>query len=126
MTIGKKIKELRKVNGYSQELIAKKIAVSRQTVSIWENNLSNPSTNNLIKIANLFDVEISVITNQDTLNASKESEVTFNRNSLYMLGEVICFFAFLIGIGFSENSVFFIGLGILSPMGMSYFIMKLK
>lgn len=63
MTIGEKIKELRKVNGYSQELIAEKIAVSRQIISKWENDLNIPSTNNLIKLANLFDVDIYFITN---------------------------------------------------------------
>lgn len=125
MTVGEKIKELRKSKGYSQELIAEKIAVSRQTVSKWENDLSSPSTNNLINLANLLEVDMNVITDQSPLNTDKENAITKNRNKLYLLGATLCFFAFLISIGYSEKSAFFIGLGILAPMGMSYCVMQL-
>lgn len=43
MSIGNNLKRLREKNGFSQELIAEKIGVSRQAVSKWENDTSNPS-----------------------------------------------------------------------------------
>lgn len=36
MTIGEKIQKLRKQNGWSQEELASRISVSRQTLSKWE------------------------------------------------------------------------------------------
>ena len=125
MTIGEKIKELRKVNGYSQELIAEKIAVSRQTISKWENDLSIPSTNNLIKLANLFDVDIHFITNQNTSKPNDDDIPPLKNKSLYVFGAILCFFSFLIGIGFSDQSDFFIFIGVLAPMGLSYCLTEL-
>lgn len=125
MSIGEKIKELRKVNGYSQELIAEKIAVSRQTISKWENDLSIPSTNNLIKLADLFDVDIHLITNQNTLAKNGESNLPLKNKIFYILGAILCFILFLVGIGFSNQSDFFIFIGVLAPMGLSYCMMHI-
>lgn len=125
MKIGKNLKELRKAHGYSQELIAEKIAVSRQTISKWENDLSSPSTENLIKLADFFDVDMTVITSSNELSEGKETTLMIDRNKHYVLGAIICFLAFLIGIGYSSLSPLFIGLGILAPMGMSFCLLKL-
>ena len=125
MKIGKNLKELRKAHGYSQELIAEKIAVNRQTISKWENDLSSPSTENLIKLADFFDVDMTVITSSNELSEGKETTLMTDRNKHYVLGAIICFLAFLIGIGYSSLSPLFIGLGILAPMGMSFCLLKL-
>lgn len=39
-----------------QEFVAETLGVSRQAVSVWENGTSDPSTTNLIALANLFDI----------------------------------------------------------------------
>ena len=41
----------------TQEFVAETIGVSRQAVSKWENGITDPSTTNLIVLANLFGVE---------------------------------------------------------------------
>ena len=46
--------QLRKLNGLSQEELAEKVNVSRQTLSKWESGASDPSTANLIALAKLF------------------------------------------------------------------------
>ena len=56
MNIADRIQYLRKQKGYSQEELADKVGVSRQAVSKWENGSSDPSTTNLIALANLFDI----------------------------------------------------------------------
>ena len=50
MNLGMNVKKLRETKGYSQEMVAEKLGVSRQAVSKWENNISEPSTENLLKI----------------------------------------------------------------------------
>ena len=37
MTMGEKIKQLRSANGFTQEMLAEKMNVTRQSVSKWEN-----------------------------------------------------------------------------------------
>ena len=42
MEIGKKLKDARMKSGFTQEAVAEKINVSRQTISNWENEKSYP------------------------------------------------------------------------------------
>ena len=49
--IGDNISRYRKEIGLSQEKIAEYMEVSRQAVTKWENNMSKPSTDNLIRLA---------------------------------------------------------------------------
>lgn len=51
------LKEHRLHCGMTQELVAEKLDVSRQAVSKWENGTSEPSTANLIALAQLYDVD---------------------------------------------------------------------
>ena len=53
------IKQLRKSKGLSQEELAIKLNVVRQTVSKWENGLSVPDSSMLISLADEFDVSVS-------------------------------------------------------------------
>ena len=59
--------ELRKMNGYSQDVLAEKIGVSRQAVSKWERAESSPDTDNLIALAELYGITLD-----DLLNTSKD------------------------------------------------------
>ena len=61
MTIGKRISDLRKASGYSQEYVAEKLGVSRQAVSKWETDAAAPDTYNLIALAELFSVSVEYI-----------------------------------------------------------------
>lgn len=53
------LKALRKQKGYSQEEVASRLNVVRQTVSKWEKGLSVPDADMLVKIAELFEVGVS-------------------------------------------------------------------
>ena len=53
------IKQLRKAKGLSQEELAIKLNVVRQTVSKWENGLSVPDSSMLISLADEFGVSVS-------------------------------------------------------------------
>lgn len=56
MTTGEKIKRLRQEKGYTQDELAEKLHVSRQTISKWEKDKVMPDTSNLAEIAKLFSV----------------------------------------------------------------------
>ena len=67
------LKQLRKVRGLTQEQLAIRLNVVRQTVSKWEKGLSVPDAEMLIKIAEIFEVSVSSL-----LGAKIESEVEVN------------------------------------------------
>lgn len=56
-SLGETLKELRTRRGMTQEFVAESLGISRQAVSKWENGSSEPSTTNLIAIANLYGIE---------------------------------------------------------------------
>lgn len=56
MTVGEKIQELRKQKGLSQESLGNMLNISRQTVSLWENNQTYPTLDNLLLLKDIFGV----------------------------------------------------------------------
>ena len=55
---GDNIKRLRKNKGLKQQEIAELLGVKRNTYSDWENGKTDPSFENLVKLADLFDVSL--------------------------------------------------------------------
>ena len=58
MTLAEKILSLRTERGMSQDDLAEKLEVSRQSVSKWETAQSTPDLDKIIKLANLFGVTV--------------------------------------------------------------------
>lgn len=56
--VAERLAALRKAHGYSQEELADKIGVSRQAVSKWERTESSPDTDNLIALANVYEMSL--------------------------------------------------------------------
>ena len=56
MTLGEKIQRLRKETGLSQEALAEKINVTRQTVSKWECTQSSPDLDFIAQLSDIFNV----------------------------------------------------------------------
>ena len=57
-SLGETFKAQRTRCKMTQEFVAEKIGVSRQAVSKWENGSSDPSTTNLLALADLFDIPV--------------------------------------------------------------------
>ena len=55
------LKKIRKDKGYTQETLAKKLNVVRQTVSKWEKGLSLPDVDMLSKIANVLETDVNIL-----------------------------------------------------------------
>ena len=62
MTVGEKIRLLRKSKGLTQDAVAFDLGVSRQAIAKWEGGQSSPNSENLIKLANLLSVPIDELT----------------------------------------------------------------
>ncbi len=59
------IKEIRKAKGLSQEELAIKLNVVRQTISKWENGLSVPDSEMLISISKVLETPVSTLLGED-------------------------------------------------------------
>ena len=62
MEIGNKIAEFRKKENLSQEQLAEKIDVTRQTISKWELGETNPNIEQAKKLAKVFKVSLDELT----------------------------------------------------------------
>lgn len=55
-TFGKRLTELRKKKGWTQDQLATKLSISSQAISKWENDSSMPDLGAIVKLAELFNV----------------------------------------------------------------------
>ena len=58
MTFGENLKRLRTEKGLSQEEVAQKLFVSRQSVSKWENDVAEPGVKDLRTLSRLYGVTL--------------------------------------------------------------------
>ena len=77
MDLGKKLYELRKNKHYSQEQLAEKLGVSRQTVSNWELNQTTPDLLQAKEIANFYQISLDELVgiNKKEILTTKVSNV---------------------------------------------------
>lgn len=72
MNLGKKIAELRKKNNLSQEELAEKVGVARQTISKWEIGDTTPDINQVKIISKIFNISIDELVDNDINNVIVE------------------------------------------------------
>lgn len=65
MEFGKQIKKLRQEAQLSQEELAERIYVSRQTISNWENDKSYPDVNSLVLLSETFQISLDKLIKGD-------------------------------------------------------------
>lgn len=65
MELGNQIKKYRNDLSLSQDALAQKVYVSRQTISNWENDKSYPDVNSLILLSNVFNTSIDNLVKGD-------------------------------------------------------------
>lgn len=85
MEISAQIKKYRNAKGWSQEELAEKIYVTRQTISNWENGKSYPDIHNLLLLSSLFNVSLDQLIKGDIeimkKEINKEDVARFNKAS---------------------------------------------
>lgn len=65
---------LRKENGYSQEVLAEKLGLSRQSISKWERAEASPDTDNLIALAQVYNMTLDELLGNDESTPKKETK----------------------------------------------------
>ena len=69
------LKALRKQKGFSQEELATRLHVARQTISKWEKNLSVPDAGTLIRLAEILEVSVSKLLGEKIENENVTGDV---------------------------------------------------
>ena len=73
MELGDKLKRLRKEHNYSQQGLAEMLYVTAQAVSKWENNKSVPDIITLVKLSDIYDINLDYLIKSDTQLQNKLS-----------------------------------------------------
>ena len=91
MDFNNRLYQLRKQKGFSQEELANRLNVSRQTISKWEVGDSTPDMEKLIAISDLFEVSLDKLVmgkeEEPQLSATSKSEFVSVLNEKVLTGE---------------------------------------
>lgn len=70
------IRNYRKENNLSQDELAEKLGVSRQSISLWENGQTQPTVDNIIALAKIFNITADeLLESYDGARISQEAPV---------------------------------------------------
>ncbi len=114
MKFGENLKIIRKNKKMSQEDLAEKLNVSRQSVSKWENGESYPEMNNILELCKIFNCKINDLIHTDMSDISSLDEkiimsvVKFNeqeQKNMKCISKIISTFAKIMKI-FSTIGIF--------------------
>ena len=73
--LSENIKSLRKQKGYSQEQLADKLNVVRQTVSKWEKGYSVPDADMLEELADIFEVSVGDLLGKEIMTEEETTDI---------------------------------------------------
>ena len=74
--LGDNIKKYRKENNISQEELAEKIGVSRQSISLWENGKANPGLDTITELASILGVPVGALIDSENIEEHKNDNGT--------------------------------------------------
>lgn len=81
MNFADKLIQLRRQHGLSQEQLADRLGVTRQSVSKWESGSSVPELNKIIMISELYDISIDYLV-KDSISQSATGKVEYTLTDL--------------------------------------------
>ena len=81
MNLSDNLKKIRKEHNLSQEALADKLGVSRQSVSKWESGAAYPEMDKVLQLCKMFDLNIDELLNQDikAVKENKKNKVDVNK-----------------------------------------------
>ena len=126
MDLGKKIIEMRKNAKLSQEQLAEKLDVTRQTISNWENGKFYPDIDALVKISKCFNISLDDLLSYDNkvLEYLKDSTdvVKSNKKLLYaiLLNILVIILFIIVGITVNESISIIVIVFTISIISFSY------
>lgn len=107
MSLGERLYELRKKKGLSQEEVAERLNVTRQSVSKWETDESKPDFDKIVPICELYEISTNELLN-GTKEEKEEKEVEVinkdnkKKRALIITSAIFLYFLALIWIIISE------------------------
>ena len=109
MKFNEKLIKLRKENKLTQDKLAAKINISRQSISKWENGHGYPDIENLIKISDLYNLSLDELLKDD--KKLEKKIIKDSKSNKYHLISVLYMLAILIYIGYFyfKFKIFMIG-----------------
>lgn len=100
MNFSEKLYELRKKESLSQEELAEKVGVSRQTISKWEMGQSSPEMEKLVNLSKIFDISLDELVGNDDINEKEnkpQEDVKPKKKHIFLkILMVICIIYFII------------------------------
>lgn len=99
MELHKRLVDLRKEKGLSQEELAEKLYVSRQTISNWERGRTYPDINSLLLIATFFDVSLDNLIKGDVDIMKHQVKQTQLKKWLLVVAAIVFIWNVLAPIG---------------------------
>ncbi len=79
MMLADNIKKYRKENNLSQDDLAEKLDVSRQSISLWENGQTQPTLDNIVALANIFGISTDDLIGNTGIMQPSESRADDNK-----------------------------------------------
>ena len=101
MEIGLKLKNTRVKSGFTQEQVAEKLMISRQTVSNWENEKSLPDVVSVIKMSDLYQISLDELLKGDKKmleKIEKDIATVKSNRKMIMVGWVTIILALILSI----------------------------
>lgn len=83
------LKTLRKASGFSQEQLAIRLNIVRQTVSKWEKGLSVPDAEQLVRLADILGVQVHELLGKEIDVSADKDELEIIALELLKLNELI-------------------------------------
>ncbi|MBD5134211.1 MAG: helix-turn-helix transcriptional regulator [Clostridiales bacterium] len=80
MTFGENLQFLRKRSGLTQEALAEKMEVSRQSVSKWESNAAYPEMDAILRLCDLFSCDMDTLLRGDVSRRFGEDAAAYDRH----------------------------------------------
>ena len=125
MKFGENLYNLRKKSGMSQEILAEKLDVSRQSVSKWENGNAYPEMNRIVELCKIFHCSINEFINENIIDFDSLDEevkmnvVKFNKekqNKLKLTSKIISVLSKVMSYISLVASIGMIGIIIFTPV----------
>ena len=82
MNFASNLQKLRKKENMSQEVLAEKLDVTRQSVSKWESGVTYPEMDKLIAICKIFNIDMDTLINGDVDIDSGDKEISINTKDI--------------------------------------------
>ena len=137
MEIEKRLKDARIKAGLTQEQVAEKVMVSRQTISNWENGKSLPDIMSIMNLSDLYQISLDELLKGDTKMKEKiEKDVKVAKDNkrlilttailLVVVAIIYSISAFVGGVfyDFCEAAIRWVVMGIGVAFAMTYMSQK--